>query len=61
MRRGTSPGIALQGTELNRLSGRVVLRRLVSAADGSQNGSLRPTVGDGVMAVLSVVRAIIRP
>jgi DNA-binding GntR family transcriptional regulator len=42
-------------------SGRVVLCRSVSAADGSRNGSLRPTVGDGVMAVLSVAPAIIRP
>jgi hypothetical protein len=61
MRRGTSPGIALQGIEVDELSGRVALCRSVSATDGSLNGSLRPAVGDGVMAVLSVVPAIIRP
>jgi hypothetical protein len=61
MRRGTSPDIALQGIELDELSGPVTLCRSVSAIDGSRNGSLRPTVRDGVMAVLSVVPAIIRP
>ena len=61
MRRGTSPGIGLQGIELDGLSGRVALCGSVSATDGSRNGSLRPTVGDGVMAVLSVAPAIIRP
>jgi len=45
MRRGTSPGIALQGIELDELSGRVALCRSGSATDGSRNGSLRPTVG----------------
>jgi len=61
MRRGTSPGIALRGIELDGLYGCVALCRSVSATDGSQDGSLRPTVGDGVMAVLSLVPAIIRP
>ena len=45
MRLGTSPDIALQGIELHELSERVALRRVVSATDGSQNGSLRPTTG----------------
>jgi hypothetical protein len=43
MRRGTSPGVALQGIELDGLSGRVALCRSVSATVGSRNGSLRPT------------------
>jgi hypothetical protein len=42
MRRGTSPGIALQAIELDGLSGCVVLCRSVSATGGSRNGSLRP-------------------
>jgi hypothetical protein len=61
MRRGTSPGIGLQGIELDGLSGRVALFRSVSATNRFQNGFLKPTAGDGVMAVLSVVPAIIRP
>ena len=50
MRLGSSPGIALQAVELDGLSGRVALCRSVPATDGSLNGSLRPTVGAGVMA-----------
>jgi hypothetical protein len=42
MRRGTSPGLALQAIELGGLSGRVALCRSVSATGGSRDGSLRP-------------------
>jgi hypothetical protein len=50
MRRGTSPDIALQGIELDELSGRVALCRWLSVTDGSRNGSLRSTAGDVVTA-----------
>jgi hypothetical protein len=49
-----SPGIALQGIELDELSGRVALCRPVSATDGSQNGSLRPTVSEDAVRYHSI-------
>jgi hypothetical protein len=45
-----SPGIALQGIELDELSGRVALCRPVSATDGS----LRPTVSEDAVRYHSI-------